>query len=214
MQLNSAEISELIKKQVESFEAVTEARNEGTVVSLSDGIVRVHGLQDVMMGEMIEFPGNTYGMALNLERDSVGAVVLGSYEHITEGDKVKCTGRILEVPVGEALQGRVVNALGLPIDVEIVAGTTDSTAAFIASGAKQIGQAVTSLGSTLVLKIISDKEINDPAHGVYSQPFGQHWLVGGASNSGGAVLNYYFSEEQMTALTKELKPETNTNLNY
>ena len=116
MQLNSAEISELIKKQVESFEAVTEARNEGTIVSLSDGIVRIHGLQDVMMGEMIEFPGNTYGMALNLERDSVGAVVLGDYEHITEGDKVKCTGRILEVPVGEALQGRVVDALGLPID--------------------------------------------------------------------------------------------------
>ena len=116
MQLNSAEISELIKKQVESFEAVTEARNEGTVVSLSDGIVRIHGLQDVMMGEMIEFPGNTFGMALNLERDSVGAVVLGNYEHITEGNKVKCTGRILEVPVGEALQGRVVDALGLPID--------------------------------------------------------------------------------------------------
>jgi len=116
MQLNSAEISELIKKQVENFDAVTEARNEGTVVSLSDGIVRIHGLHDVMMGEMIEFPGNTFGMALNLERDSVGAVVLGNYEHITEGDKVKCTGRILEVPVGEALQGRVVDALGLPID--------------------------------------------------------------------------------------------------
>jgi len=116
MQLNSAEISELIKKQVESFEAVTEARNEGTVVSLSDGIVRIHGLQDVMMGEMIEFPGNTFGMALNLERDSVGAVVLGNYEHITEGNKVRCTGRILEVPVGEALQGRVVDALGLPMD--------------------------------------------------------------------------------------------------
>ena len=116
MQLNSAEISELIKKQVESFDAVTEARNEGTVVSLSDGIVSIHGLHDVMMGEMIEFPGNTFGMALNLERDSVGAVVLGNYEHITEGDKVKCTGRILEVPVGEALQGRVVDALGLPID--------------------------------------------------------------------------------------------------
>lgn len=105
-------------------------------------------------------------------------------------------------------------ALGLPIDVEIVAGTTDSTAAFIASGAKQVGQAVTSLGSTLVLKIISDKEINDPDHGVYSQPYGQYWLVGGASNSGGAVLNYYFSEEQIAVLTKELKPETKTNLNY
>ncbi|MCW9024234.1 MAG: F0F1 ATP synthase subunit alpha [Gammaproteobacteria bacterium] len=116
MQLNPAEISELIKKQVEGFEAVTEARNEGTVVSLTDGIVRVHGMNDVMQGEMIEFPGNTYGLALNLERDSVGAVVLGEYEHITEGDKVKCTGRILEVPVGEALLGRVVDALGTPID--------------------------------------------------------------------------------------------------
>ena len=116
MQLNPAEISELIKKQVEGFEAVTEARNEGTVVSLTDGIVRVHGLNDVMQGEMIEFPGNTYGMALNLERDSVGAVVLGEYEHISEGDKVKCTGRILEVPIGEGLLGRVVDALGNPID--------------------------------------------------------------------------------------------------
>jgi len=127
MQLNPAEISELIKKQVEGFEAVTEARNEGTVVSLSDGIVRVHGLNDVMQGEMIEFPGNTYGMALNLERDSVGAVVLGDYEHITEGDKVKCTGRILEVPVGEALLGRVVDALGMPIDGKGPINTTETS---------------------------------------------------------------------------------------
>ncbi len=116
MQLNPSEISELIKKRVESFTTTTEARNEGTVVSLTDGIIRIHGLADVMLGEMIEFPGNTYGMALNLEHDSVGAVVLGAYEHITEGDKVKCTGRILEVPVGEALLGRVVDALGKPID--------------------------------------------------------------------------------------------------
>ena len=116
MNLNPSEISELIKKRVESFEVVSEARNEGTVVSLADGVVRIHGLNDVMYGEMIEFPGNTFGMALNLERDSVGAVVVGDYEHISEGDTVKCTGRILEVPVGTELLGRVVNALGQPID--------------------------------------------------------------------------------------------------
>ena len=116
MQLNPSEISELIKKRIEGFETVSEARNEGTVVSLADGVVRIHGLDDVMAGEMIEFPGNTFGMALNLERDSVGAVILGDYEHITEGDKVKCTGRILEVPTGETLLGRVVDALGNPID--------------------------------------------------------------------------------------------------
>ncbi len=116
MQLNPSEISELIKKRIENFDVSTEARNEGTVVSVTDGIVRIHGLSDVMLGEMIEFPGNTFGMALNLEQDSVGAVVLGTYEHITEGDKVKCTGRILEVPVGEALLGRVVNSLGVAID--------------------------------------------------------------------------------------------------
>ncbi|MCW9031300.1 MAG: F0F1 ATP synthase subunit alpha, partial [Gammaproteobacteria bacterium] len=116
MQLNPSEISELIKKRVEGFDAGTEARNEGTVVSLADGVVRIHGLNDVMSGEMIEFPGNTYGMALNLEQDSVGAVILGDYEQISEGDKVKCTGRILEVPTGEAMLGRVVDALGSPID--------------------------------------------------------------------------------------------------
>jgi F-type H+-transporting ATPase subunit alpha len=116
MQLNPSEISDLIKKRIEKFEAAAEARTEGTVVSLTDGIVRVHGLADVMAVEMLEFPENTYGIALNLERDSVGAVILGDYEHISEGDSVKCTGRILEVPVGEALLGRVVDSLGLPID--------------------------------------------------------------------------------------------------
>ena len=116
MQLNPSEISELIKKRVESFEATAEARNEGTVVSVADGVVRVHGLADAMYGEMIEFPDSVFGMALNLEQDSVGAVVLGDYSNISEGDKVKCTGRILEVPVGEAMLGRVVNALGMPID--------------------------------------------------------------------------------------------------
>jgi F-type H+/Na+-transporting ATPase subunit alpha len=116
MQLNPSEISDLIKQRIEKFEVGTEARTEGTVVSLTDGIVRIHGLGDVMQGEMIEFPGDTFGMALNLERDSVGAVVLGDYRHITEGDAVRCTGRILEVPVGPALLGRVVDALGQPID--------------------------------------------------------------------------------------------------
>ncbi len=116
MQLNPSEISELIKSRIQNFEAVSEARTEGTVVSLTDGIARVHGLTDVMQGEMIEFPGNIFGMALNLERDSVGAVILGEYKGIREGDSVKCTGKILEVPVGEALLGRVVDSLGNPID--------------------------------------------------------------------------------------------------
>ncbi len=116
MQLNPSEISDLIKNKIENFEGSVEARTEGTIVSLTDGIVRVHGLADAMQGEMLEFPGNTYGMALNLERDSVGVVVLGAYQHLTEGDSVKCTGRILEVPIGEALLGRVVDTLGKPID--------------------------------------------------------------------------------------------------
>lgn len=116
MQLNPSEISELIKNRIEGLSISSEVRTQGTIVSITDGIVKVHGLSDVMQGEMLEFPGNTYGLALNLERDSVGAVILGAYEHLTEGDTVKCTGRILEVPVGEGLLGRVVNALGQPID--------------------------------------------------------------------------------------------------
>ena len=116
MQLNPTEISELIKSRIEQFEVVSEARTEGTVVSLTDGIARIHGLADAMMGEMLEFPGAVFGLALNLERDSVGAVILGDYKTITEGDSVKCTGRILEVPVGEALLGRVVDSLGNPVD--------------------------------------------------------------------------------------------------
>src|SRR6218665_1385484 len=121
MQLNPAEISELIKSRIEGLAASSDIRTQGPVVSVSDGIVRVHGLSDVMAGEMLEFPATkdgqpSYGLALNLERDSVGAVILGEYEHISEGDTVKCTGRILEVPVGPELIGRVVNALGQPID--------------------------------------------------------------------------------------------------
>ena len=116
MQLNPSEISELLKQRIEGMGLNTSLRTEGTVVSVTDGICRVHGLSDVMQGEMLEFPNNTYGLALNLERDSVGAVILGDYTHITEGDIVKTTGRILQVPVGPALKGRVVNALGQPID--------------------------------------------------------------------------------------------------
>lgn len=114
--LNPSEISELIKNKIEQFKVVSEARNEGTIVSVADGIVRIHGLADVMQGEMIEFDGGVYGLALNLERDSVGAVILGDASSLSEGQKGKCTGRILEVPVGEALLGRVVDALGNPID--------------------------------------------------------------------------------------------------
>ena len=114
--LNPSEISELIKSRIEQFKLGAEARNEGTIISVSDGIVRIHGLADVMQGEMIELPGNAFALALNLERDSVGAVVLGEYQHLREGDTAKTTGRILEVPVGPELLGRVVDALGNPID--------------------------------------------------------------------------------------------------
>ena len=116
MQLTATEVSDLIKKKIEKFDVGVEARTEGTVVTLTDGIARIHGLSEVMQGEMIEFPKNTFGMALNLEQDSVGAVILGDYTHISEGDTVRCTGRILEVPVGRELLGRVVNSLGEPID--------------------------------------------------------------------------------------------------
>jgi F0F1-type ATP synthase alpha subunit len=116
MQLNPSEISELIKNRIQNMDAGAQMRTQGTVVSVTDGICRVHGLSDVMQGEMLEFPKNTFGLALNLERDSVGAVILGEYEHITEGDVVKCTGKILSVPVGPELLGRVVNSLGQPID--------------------------------------------------------------------------------------------------
>ncbi|MCG5030163.1 F0F1 ATP synthase subunit alpha [Mesosutterella sp. OilRF-GAM-744-9] len=116
MQLNPSEISDLLKKRIEDLGVSADLRTQGTVISVTDGIVRIHGLSDVMQGEMLEFPGNTYGLALNLERDSVGAVILGEYTHISEGDTVRTTGRILQVPVGPELIGRVVNALGQPID--------------------------------------------------------------------------------------------------
>ena len=116
MQLNSTEISELIKKRIAQFNVASDAQSTGTIVSVSDGIIRIHGLADVMQGEMIELPGGRYAIALNLERDSVGAVVMGPYADLAEGMTVKCTGRILEVPVGRGLLGRVVNTLGQPID--------------------------------------------------------------------------------------------------
>ncbi len=127
MQLNPSEISELIKSKIEKFEVKTEARNEGTIIDLTDGITRIHGLDDAMSYEMLEFPGNTFGLALNLNRDSVGAVVLGEYEHLSEGDPVKCTGRVLEVPVGEALLGRVVDTLGNPMDGKGDLGATETS---------------------------------------------------------------------------------------
>lgn len=116
MQLNPSEISELLKSRIEGLGASTDVRTQGTVVSVTDGITRIHGLSDVMQGEMLEFPNNVFGLALNLERDSVGAVILGDYTGVSEGDPVKTTGRILEVPVGPELRGRVVDALGAPID--------------------------------------------------------------------------------------------------
>src|SRR5437016_1733685 len=116
MAIKATEISDLIKQRIENFKAVTEARNDGTIVSVTDGITRIHGLADACYGEMLEFPANTFGLALNLEQDSVGAVVLGEYKHLREGDSVKTTGRILQVPIGPELLGRVVDSLGRPLD--------------------------------------------------------------------------------------------------
>src|SRR5690242_13637681 len=112
MQLNPIEISELIRERITNFESLAEVRTEGTIVSLKDGIIRIYGLANVMQSEMLEFENGSFGLALNLERDSVGAVILGEATGLAEGQKVKCTGKVLEVPIGEALLGRVVNALG------------------------------------------------------------------------------------------------------
>ena len=127
MSISATEISDLIKKKIQGLDLETEARTEGTVVSLKDGIATIYGLSDAMQGEMIEFPGNTFGLALNLERDSVGVVIMGPYEHISEGDTAKCTQRILEVPVGRELLGRVVDALGNPIDGKGEIDATESS---------------------------------------------------------------------------------------
>ncbi len=135
MALKASEISELIKERIKNFDATAEARDVGTVIGVTDGITRIHGLADARYGEMLEFPGNTFGLALNLELDSVGAVVLGDYKHISEGDTVKTTGRILEVPVGPQLLGRVVNSLGQPIDGKgAIEGTENSPIEKVAPG--------------------------------------------------------------------------------
>ena len=128
MQLNASEISDLIKKQITGLDFKAEAKTEGTVISVSDGIVRIHGLADALFGEMLEFGNNTFGMALNLEQDSVGAVILGSYEHISEGHTVRCTNKVMSVPVGEALLGRVINSLGSPIDARGAVDTSETRA--------------------------------------------------------------------------------------
>jgi F-type H+-transporting ATPase subunit alpha len=127
MSLKASEISDLIRQRIQNFDTKAEARDVGTIIALTDGIVRIHGLADVQYGEMVEFPGGTMGLALNLEQDSVGAVVLGDYKHISEGDTAKTTGRILEVPVGEALLGRVVDALGNAIDGKGAINATGSS---------------------------------------------------------------------------------------
>ena len=164
MQLNPAEISELIKSRIEGLGASSDIRNQGTVVSVADGIVRIHGLSDVMQGEMLEFPATadgtpTYGLALNLERDSVGSVVLGEYEHIAEGDTVKCTGRILEVPVGPELLGRVVNALGQPID-----------------GKGPINAKLTDVIEKVAPGVIARKSVDQPLQtGLKSRPASRLW---------------------------------------
>ena len=133
--INPTEISELIRARITDFDISSEARSEGSIVTLTDGIARIHGLADALQGEMLEFPGDTFGLALNLEQDSVGAVILGDYRHLAEGDTVKCTGRILEVPVGAGMLGRVVNALGRPIDGKgEITGTMPSPVEKVAPG--------------------------------------------------------------------------------
>ena len=176
-QLNPSEISEIIKQRIDSLDVSVQAKNEGTIVSVMDGIIRIHGLADVMYGEMIEFEGSIYGMALNLERDSVGAVVLGDYLQLKEGQTCKCTGRILEVPVGPELEGRVVDALGKPIDGKgpIEAKLTDaiekvapgviarqSVSQPVQTGLKSI-DAMTPIGRGQRELIIGDREVGKTA---------------------------------------------------
>ncbi len=176
-QLNPSEISEIIKQRIDNLDVSVQAKNEGTIVSVSDGIIRIHGLADVMYGEMIEFEGGLYGMALNLERDSVGAVVLGDYLSLKEGQSCKCTGRILEVPIGPELEGRVVDALGRPIDGKgpVEAKETDaiekvapgviarqSVSEPVQTGLKSI-DAMTPIGRGQRELIIGDREVGKTA---------------------------------------------------
>lgn len=176
-QLNPSEISEIIKQRIDNLDVSVQAKNEGTIVSVSDGIIRIHGLADVMYGEMIEFEGGLYGMALNLERDSVGAVVLGDYLGLKEGQSCKCTGRILEVPIGPELEGRVVDALGRPIDGKgpVEAKATDaiekvapgviarqSVSQPVQTGLKSI-DAMTPIGRGQRELIIGDREVGKTA---------------------------------------------------
>ncbi len=176
-QLNPAEISEIIQQRIESLDTSVQARNEGTIVSVLDGIIRIHGLTEVMYGEMIEFEGGIYGMALNLERDSVGAVVLGDYLELKEGQSCRCTGRILEVPVGPELEGRVVDALGRPVDGKGPVGATmtdaiekvapgviarQSVAEPVQTGLKSI-DSMTPIGRGQRELIIGDREVGKTA---------------------------------------------------
>ena len=157
MQLNPSEISDLIKSRIQNLQLAASSRNEGTVVSVTDGITRIHGLTGVMQGEMLEFPGNTFGLALNLERDSVGAVVLGDYENLREGDTAKTTGQILSVPIGPEMLGRVVNALGEAIDgkgpIEAKLKAPVETIAAVERAVKRLAGA-RSLGGRMAFSIV------------------------------------------------------------
>jgi F-type H+-transporting ATPase subunit alpha len=191
MQLNSSEISELIKSRIQGLEGSAEIRNQGTVISVADGICRIHGLSDVMQGEMLEFPGNTFGLAMNLERDSVGSVILGAYEHISEGDIVKTTGRILEVPIGPELCGRVVNALG-PIgrgQRELIIGDRQTGKSAVAVDAiiNQKGQGVTCVYVAIGQKASTIKNIVRAleTHGAM-----EYTIVVAASASESAAMQY------------------------
>ncbi len=191
MQLNPSEISELIKSRIQGLGAGAELRNQGTVISVTDGICRIHGLSDAMQGEMLEFPGNTFGLALNLERDSVGAVILGAYEHISEGDTVKCTGRILEVPIGPELRGRVVNALGQPID-----GKGPINAARQAVMVK-VDKAITQFDPTFTNQ--------DPDFGAVYEAM-LRVSDAGYGNTGNAVLDYGDFNHEISLTTTLCKP--------
>ena len=126
MNLKPEEISSVIKEQIKNYETKLETSDVGTVIQVADGIARIHGLENAMQGELLEFPGEVYGMVMNLEEDNVGSVLLGDHKNINEGDIVKTTGRVVEVPVGDAMLGRVVNALGQPIDGKGPIATTKS----------------------------------------------------------------------------------------
>src|SRR6266478_4398791 len=194
MQLNPSEISELLKSRIQQLGVDTDVRTQGTVVTVTDGICRIHGLSDAMQGEILEFKDNTFGLALNLERDSVGSVILGNYEHLSEGDTVKTTGRILDVPVGPELLGRVVNSLGQPIDGKgpINSKARDVVCVYVAIGQKAstIATVVRKLEETgaMAYTIIVAAAASEPAAMQYIAPYS------------GCTMGEYFRDRGQDAL--------------